>query len=210
MCARRWLDFCQRYQKNPRRLKFSDVIEFLNACLLCKYVHSTFRVMKTFMIECRKLVGYPFTAVQENYLHKVTKGIFNKYPPPDKHKKPFTWNINTVLDYLKTHSGEVREYWFVAAKAIMLIMLSTMCHLADARVIKMSKLTLTTEGLEIYFDTPPKMLTEKTLRNLRDHRAMFIKQFHEDETLCPVRALEAYFSFTVGICETCVIMCSLY
>ena len=97
--ARRWLDFCNRWQLNPHQPTVSQVLDFLHTLYELGLSHSAIGTHRSAISAIVEIPGVP--QLGEHWLvSRFMKGIFHLRPPQPRYTK--TWDVNKVLSYLKS------------------------------------------------------------------------------------------------------------
>ena len=135
---------------------------------------------------------------------------FNAAPPIPK-KKPGTWDINILLDYL-VGLGDNKNLSVnsLAGKSMILILLSTMCRGSELLLLKVTNMSLICGGIEFVLDTPTKTYNRFNFTIRPNLQKLTISSFDENPLLCPVKTLLDYLETTTafrGFIEPVFICC---
>ena len=120
---------------------------------------STLQRCKEAMVDMRKLAG--MSPNHNNYISKYLRACFNENPP-SKRKKKLIWDVNILIDYFNNGpSNSELTYTQLGGKAILLIMLTTMCCRADIMQLKLSNVMRMQNGnIRFYLEEPTKTYNE--------------------------------------------------
>ena len=164
---------------------------------------SSLRGMAQFIRVVRTLQGDPLTEGQSDLITKFMQGTFNQNPPitNSRHR---TWDINIILDFLLTlGENEAMLINTLAGKAILLILLTTMCRLNDVAQLQMSLMQVHQKETVFTLAKPTKTFTMKSHIAQRNLQKLTLKKFSANPALCPTTTLAAYIdrtkSFRLGL-----------
>ena len=110
----------------------------------------------SFALISRKIAGIPLNEGEHLRINKFMTACFNAAPPIPK-KKPGTWDINILLDYLVgLGDNKTLSVNSLAGKSLILILLSTMCRGSELLLLKVTNMSVIRGGIEFVLDTPMK------------------------------------------------------
>ena len=193
VATRRWLQFCQEKERDKFDLNVSNILGFLEYCFFEKkatYIMLT-KLLSLASIS-RKLAGIPLNEGEHLCINKFMTACFNAAPPIPK-KKPGTWDINILLDYLvglgDNKSLSVNS---LAGKSLILILLSTMCRGSELLLLKVPNMSVIHGGIEFVLDTLTKTYNRSNFTIRPNLQKLTISSFDENPILCPVKTLLDY------------------
>ena len=143
--------------------------------------------LTTFYNQTLKLSGSPLTANQCHCVKQVLRAYFNCNPPLPARPSASGWDINVILQFMKDlGSNHTLDPWKLAAKCLILTMLTTMCSLHEAVDIKISQMFPSVGGMRIMLNKPTKTFNMSTSRSAPGLQMLDLSRFENDELLCPV------------------------
>ena len=102
-----------------------------------------------------------------------------------------------MLQFMKDLGpNDTLDPWKLAAKCLILTMLTTMCRLHEAVDIKISQMFPSVGGMRIMLNKPTKTFNMSTSRSAPGLQMLDLSRFENDELLCPVSTLDAYLDKT--------------
>lgn len=122
----------------------------------------------------------------------LMRGAYNSNPPKPKYSS--TWDVETVINYISTLSDEdLLDPMTISSKTAVLLALATFMRVSELASLDLKSINLSPSGVSFALTKVRKSqrsgpLPSFTIKRLPDHSA----------PVCPVRALEAYLSFTSG------------
>ena len=195
--TKKWLTYCSECQEDPLEMNIRTILKFMHfATHKLKLSHHFIKTVRRFAIESRQLAGKPLTQNDLTYLAKFLKASFNEKPPVPR-SQPFAWDVNIVLEYfLKLGPNKFLPYITLVGKTILLIMLSSMCRLAEIRQLKISQMAFGLRGITVKLLKLTKTVNFKNC-NMRNHlQNMEILRFAGNPLLCPVSTITDYMTIT--------------
>ena len=88
------------------------------------------------------------------------------------------------------------NFWQLSRKTVLLILLSTMCHSGELKLLKLSEMIRSIDGLRFRLTTPTKSFNMFNFHHHKALQVMHIPQFKENPLLCPVLAIYSYITMT--------------
>ena len=120
---------------------------------------------------------------------RFLKGIFNKKPSLPRHT--VTWNVSSVLSFLKTINNNLCSLQNLTKKVTMLLALTTGQRIQTLCAIDIRNMEICTKYVKIWFGD-----LLKQSRPDFHLQALYIESFPEDESLCVVKSLSVYLEST--------------
>ena len=193
VATRRWLQFCKEKEKDKFDLNVSNVLGFLEYCFFEKKVtYIMLTKLLSFALISRKIAGIPLNEGEHLRINKFMTACFNAAPPIPK-KKPGTWDINILLDYLVgLGDNKTLSVNSPAGKSLILILLSTMCRGSELLLLKVTNMSVIHGGIEFVLDTPMKTYNRLNFTIRPNLQKLTISSFDENPLLCPVKTLLDY------------------
>ena len=162
---KRWVDYCTLTEKNAFDLDFEDILDFL----FFSFTHDnhTFSMLtqaKSTLLEMRRLSGNAITEIERNHISKFLKGCFNREPPIKK--AVAIWDVNILLKYFRTMGeNNTLQCNKLAGKAVLLIMLSTMCRKQEILQFRISCMRMREDSCIFTLPEPTKTYTPDSYRS---------------------------------------------
>ena len=114
-------------------------------------------------------------------------GIFNKRPPQPKY--PFTWDVETVLDFIRKLPGnDLLSDKLLKLKVSMLLSLLSASRVSEITNLRVDYLT---KHSSIYTFAIPH-LTKTCRRDKKPHPNLKFYNFPGDNKLCVFKAIDSY------------------
>ena len=158
------------------------------------------RQAASFIRNVHKLAGDSLNKSDMALIDKFLNAAFNE-KPPIKHTQRCCWDVNIILNFLK-QLGDNKTMLIneLGGKVVILILLTTMCRLADIQQLKLS--LMAHEGTDLVFtlSEPTKTFTKKTYQKHLQLQRLCIKHFEENKMLCPVLCILDYIKRTEQSC----------
>ena len=121
---------------------------------------------------------------------RFLKGVYETRPTLPKHQE--IWDVNTVLDFLKTlHPVEELNLKDLTLKLIMLLALTSAQRCQTLQAFSLENMKLTDEQCIFYFT---KLL--KTSRPGKHQPPIIVKAFTPNVKICPINVLKKYVEKT--------------
>ena len=141
-CTKRWLLFAKKAKIGTFDFSFENIISFLEYLFVeLKVTFSGLDRCSSFTMVARKLVSSPLNTSEAAKIKKYLAACFNANPPLPK-KRPETWDVNILLDYIVSlGDNSDLEINILAAKTASLILLSKMCRLNELGKMTLSGMT---------------------------------------------------------------------
>ena len=135
-----WTKFCKEKKKNKFEVEVHDIIDFLYACFKAQdHLFQQLTRAKVTLLEMRKLMGKITSRIEVNYLSKFLRACFNRKPPINQ--RMMTWDVGMLLTYFQYIGNNDKLLCnSLAAKCVLLIMLSTMSRKAEIMQLKLSEM----------------------------------------------------------------------
>ena len=199
--TRRWVAYCRENKKKLVNFTGRQCLDFLYHCV--EKLNLSFyamRATKEFLVNISKLLTKPLSISME-CMSKFIRGVFNARPPvPYTKSSPVTWNVDIPLTYIK--NGPLNEEMGMSqlgGKITMLILLANMCRISDVAQLDLAQMTRGEGHLSFRLETPTKTFTEANMKFGGGGLQTLVIEEFEDETLCPVQAIECYIDRSKGL-----------
>ena len=146
---------------------------------------------KVTLLEMRKLMGKVTSLIEVNYLSKFLRACFNRKPPIKQ--RLMTWDVGVLLTYFQYIGNNDRLLCnSLAAKCVLLIMLSTMCRKADIMQLKLSNMHVGDKDIVFHLMQPTKTYSPRTFWEHPNLQRLRVLRLPGEEWICPVTTLESY------------------
>jgi integrase len=120
---------------------------------------------------------------------KLMDGIFNLNPPKPKYQS--TWNVDVVLDYLKTiPDNENLNLSQISHKLVILLALTTLLRVSEIASIARQSITFFGDKVTFSLSEPRKAQHDGALHSLT------LQKYLAEPKLCPVSCLGYYIYLT--------------
>ena len=191
-CTTRWLSFAKKAKIGKFDLTFENIISFLEYLFVdLKLTYSALDKCSSFAMVSRKLVGSPLDTCQVAKIKKYLAACFNANPPIPK-KRPETWDVNILLDYIVgLGDNSDLELNVLAPKTASLILLSNMCRLSELGKMTLSGMTPFWGGILFTLDSPTKTFQPHSYK-FHGLQRLELHVFSGNKLLCPVNTVRAY------------------
>ena len=187
-----WITFTNVKKYSKTDLSTQHIIEFMqNLFFEQNKQYATILSAEDTLCEMKKLKGEKITKLDVIFFKKFLMACFSERPPVPTMKT--TWDINILLKHLNSLSpNENLSCNQLARKALLLILLATMCRRGEAAQLKLSRMCALAKGLTFHLDKPTKTYSPRTFHYHRKLQRLFIPELSSDPLLCPVEMLTAY------------------
>ena len=187
----RWLSFCSAGTINPIQPSVNDVLEFLYQQYSLGIGYSALNTARSALSAIISINNVPVGQIP--IVYRFMKGVFNERPALPRYN--VTWDVNIVLNYLKTLSP-VKDISLkmLSHKLVMLLILLSgqrgqTVHLLDVRNMNLS------QGYAKFTIGDPI----KTTRPGHHVSELIFRAYAPDRRLCVHTALTAYLSRTLDV-----------
>ena len=191
---KKWLEFCLKNNRNRFDFKLKNILDCLNFIFQKQGIaFGGLRTTKNTLLEMRKLAGMKTSKNHINYVNKYMRACFNQ-KPPSKRSYKMIWDVNLLLDFFnKSKPNSELSCNELGGKAMLLIMLTTMCRKAEVSQLKLSNVVRTENGdLRFHLEEPTKTYNERNFTNQTGLQKLIVPRVPQNRKLCPVTALEDY------------------
>lgn len=159
------------------------VLHFLTSLHLAGKSYSTINVHRSMLsatldpVESSPIGQHPLVV-------RLLKGCYNINPPKPRYTS--TWNIETVLNFMRTQgpNGSL-TFASLSKKLATLLAITTWLRVSELASLDLSSLTETPSGIRLSLLKPRKSQTNGPLRSVT------LNSFPE-EAICPVHCLRSY------------------
>ena len=184
---RKWVCWCGEQSINPSRSPLNKILNYLAILYDQNLEYRTINVHRSAIsayhdpIEGESVGKHPRVCA-------LMKGIFNTRNPKPKYS--FIWDVNKVLEYLRTLGIDLSDK-LLTEKLAMLLALSVASRGHELQHLDIRYMTKSNNLITFEF----AKLT-KSWRNGKPPPAISFKNFDKDPLLCPVKTLELYLEKT--------------
>ena len=186
----KYMDYCTKNHIVWNKPTINDVLEFI------VYLYNT-GVGYSSLNSCRSalsLVLKPidgFVIGEHPMVRRIIKGVFRSRPPRPRYD--YTWDVTTLLNNLASlGDNSVMSMLNLSMKLICLLALSTAQRVQTLHSITVNNITFDSDSLFIKITNLVKTSKPGVYQPL-----LTLKAFVNDDNLCPVSALKAYFCRTL-------------
>ena len=184
---RKWSLWCQSTERDPLSASLEDIVEFLTSEFQAGFQYSTINSIRSALSATLPPIdGTPVG--QHPLVSRLLQGIFNRRPPLPKYNS--TWDVNTVIIYIREGQTETLSLKDLSYKLAMLLALLSATRSSDLHLLDLRFITFHTD--EVQFQIAGLSKTRRS----GPPRTFTIKRLPEMTTLCPIATLETYISVT--------------
>ncbi|CAG2190131.1 unnamed protein product [Mytilus edulis] len=185
---KRWMCFSNKKQTDPLDPSINTVLSFLSSLYDSGLSYSAINTAKSAISSiCSVTSGIDIG--KHKLVTRYMRGIFNARPSLPKYTE--TWDVNIVLDYLKTlPANEELTLLQLSQKLALLLMLLSAQRCQTVHLIKLNNITISNDNMKVYIvDLVKQSKPGKHIGPLEFNR-------HDDCKLCVIIAMEEYLKRT--------------
>ena len=185
----KWIQFCSRRKIDSISVSVQDAIEFLTIEYEKGLSYSSINTSRAALSSLGIMLDN-FTAGTHPIVIRFMKGVFNSRPT--KPRYPYTWDVDKVLNYLKTLSP-VRQLSLkdLTLKLTMLIVLTNAARVQSVHMLTVKNLKKTFSQFILQF----RGLLKQS-RPSYDPMLLSLKAYPPDRRLCVYTVLKEYLMRT--------------
>ncbi|XP_071165217.1 uncharacterized protein [Mytilus edulis] len=185
---KRWMCFSNKRQTDPLDPSINTVLSFLSSLYDSGLSYSAINTAKSAISSiCSVTSGIDIG--KHKLVTRYMRGIFNARPSLPKYTE--TWDVNIVLDYLKTlPANEELTLLQLSQKLALLLMLLSAQRCQTVHLIKLNNITISNDNMKVFIvDLVKQSKPGKHIGPLEFNR-------HDDNKLCVIVAMEEYLKRT--------------
>lgn len=190
---RKWVLFCTNRNKDPSDCSLRTGVEFLVSMFKQNYAYSSINTARSALSNVlREYEGVKFG--KHFTVCRIMKGVYRKRPQISRYQ--FTWDINLILELLKSWGPNKFLKLQRLTKKLAALMLITSCQ----RVQTLAKLKIS----DLFWNKDKSTGTFRLSELLKHSRrgtlgVVTFRQFVQDQRLCVVHTLKEYLFRTRGL-----------
>ena len=181
----KWTCWCEQRDRDPISGPVEDVVNFLAELYDKGYQYRSLNSYRSAISSIHEKIDGQNVS-QHPLVSRLLKGAFNKKPPMPRYSH--FWNVSVVLTFLKGlgHNTSLSLKW-LSIKTAMLMALTKPSRSAGLAKLNLNTHSYTGKGVSFQ----PSHLSKQSCPS-KPIMEFFFPYYSHDESLCPVRALQAY------------------
>ena len=113
--------------------------------------------LSSFCSNVRKLGEKSLSEISKIYVNKFLRAVFNRNQPIPPKPSSLGWDINVMLEFIRSLGPNMKlDPWKLAAKTVILTMLTTMCRLDEVAWIQVPDIHRSVAGIRVTLKKPTK------------------------------------------------------